>query len=186
MISKIASVHKIHAKNRMEEYKIEIIESIALIVSFLVLRFILTRTIDKVAANFSYQRSRVKIIKKIINLFLFFVLCGILTFIWGVDRTELVYLVSTLLTILGIAFFAQWSIISNITSTLIIFFSHPATIGDTITVMDKDFSIEGRISDIGAFFVILKTADGEKVSIPSNVFIQKIIKRKGPDRPSLK
>ncbi|MBP6312804.1 MAG: mechanosensitive ion channel [Flavobacteriales bacterium] len=167
----------------MEEYKIEIIESIALIVSFLMLRFVLTRTIEKVALNFSYQKPRVKIIKKIINILLIFVAGGILTFIWGVDRTELIYLVSTLLTILGIAFFAQWSIISNITSTLIIFFSHPATIGDTITVMDKDFSIEGRISDIGAFFVILKTADGEKVSIPSNVFIQKIIKRKGPDRP---
>lgn len=86
-----------------------------------------------------------------------------------------------MLTILGIAFFAQWSIISNITSSLIIFFNHPAKIGDEIIVFDKDYSIEGRISDIGVFFVIIKTVDGEKITIPSNVFTQKMIKRNGND-----
>lgn len=165
----------------MEVFKIEIIESVAVLVSFLVLRFVIIKTIKKVAVKFSYQNPRVKIIKKIINLFLVFVALGILLFIWGVDQSELVYFISTLLTILGIAFFAQWSIISNITSTLIIFFNHPAKIGDTITVFDKDYPIEGRISDIGVFFVILKTVEGEKITIPSNIFIQKMIKRKGSD-----
>jgi small-conductance mechanosensitive channel len=165
----------------MEEYKIEIIETIAVIVSFFILRFTLNKTIDKVARKFIYQRPRVKVIKKIINILILFVSLGILSFIWGVDRSELVYFISTLLTVLGIAFFAQWSIISNITSTLIIFFNHPAKIGDTITVLDKDYPIEGRISDIGIFFVIIKTNDGEKVTLPSNVFIQKMIKRKGVD-----
>lgn len=162
----------------MEQYNIQIIETLAVLVSFFLIRFTITKTIEKVASKFSYQKPRVKIVKKIINLFLTIGVAGILLLIWGVDQSEFVYYISTVLTILGIAFFAQWSIISNITSTLIIFFNHPAKIGDTITVFDKDYPIEGRISDIGVFFVILKTKEGEKITLPSNVFIQKMIKKK--------
>lgn len=162
----------------MEQYKVEIIETLAVLVSFFLIRFTITKTIEKVASKFSYQKPRVKMIKKIINLFITIGALGILLLIWGVDQSEFIYYISTVLTILGIAFFAQWSIISNITSTLIIFFNHPAKIGDTITVFDKDYPIEGKISDIGVFFVILKTKEGEKITLPSNVFIQKMIKKK--------
>ena len=162
----------------MEQYNIQIIETLAVLVSFFLIRFTITKTIEKVASKFSYQKPRVKMIKKIINLFITIGALGILLLIWGVDQSEFIYYISTVLTILGIAFFAQWSIISNITSTLIIFFNHPAKIGDTITVFDKDYPIEGKISDIGVFFVILKTKEGEKITLPSNVFIQKMIKKK--------
>jgi len=33
------------------------------------------------------------------------------------------------------------------------------------------------VSDIGLFFVIVKTKNGEQVTVPSNVFIQKMIKQ---------
>ncbi|WP_408730905.1 hypothetical protein [Aequorivita sp. CIP111184] len=32
---------------------------------------------------------------------------------------------------------------------------------DTITIIDKDYETEGRMSDIGIFFIILKTKEGE-------------------------
>jgi len=56
-------------------------------------------------------------------------------------------------------------------------FNHSVKLDDTITVMDKDYQIEGRVSDIGLFFVTLKTED-DKVILPNNVFIQKMIKHK--------
>lgn len=74
--------------------------------------------------------------------------------------------------------FAQWSILSNITAGIILFFNHSVRLDDTITVIDKDYEVQGRISDIGLFFVILKTKEGDQVSIPNNVFIQKMIKLK--------
>lgn len=165
----------------MEAYKIQIIETLVVIISYLVIKYAIAKAIEKVAASFLYQKPRIKITKKLVNFLLFLVILAVLMFIWGVDQSELVFFISSLLTVMGIAFFAQWSIISNITSTLIIFFNHPAKIGDTITVIDKDYSIEGKISDIGVFFVIIKTAEGEKITIPSNVFIQKMIKRKEND-----
>ena len=165
----------------MEEYNIRIIESVIVLLSYVIIRSAITKSIDKVAIRFAYQKQRVKIIKKIINTFAFFLCLGLLLFIWGVNQSELIFFVSSLLTILGIAFVAQWSIISNITSTLIIFFNHPTKIGDTITVLDKDYQIEGRISDIGVFFVIIATVEGEKITIPSNIFMQKMIRRKPDD-----
>ena len=74
---------------------------------------------------------------------------------------------STLLTALGIAFFAQWSLLSNITSSIILFFNHPLKLGDTIKVLDKDYPFEGEITDLTYFFVHLKTKSGEIITIPN-------------------
>ena len=73
--------------------------------------------------------------------------------------------------------FAQWSHLSNITSGIIIFFNHSVKLDDTIVILDEDYNIQGRISDIGLFFVRLKTKEGEEISLPNNVFLQKMIKR---------
>jgi small-conductance mechanosensitive channel len=58
--------------------------------------------------------------------------------------------------------FAQWSILSNITSGVILF-SFPFKIGDIIKIHDKDFPITAEIEDILAFHVSLRTADGEMI-----------------------
>ena len=164
----------------MEDLNLKIFQSLVALVVYGVTRVMLTRAIDKVGRAFDYQHQRIKITKKIVRTFLFLLLFGLILFIWGVERSQLMIFVSSLLTILGIAFVAQWSIISNITSTLIIFFMHPAKIGDTIKVLDNEYKIEGRISDIGVFFVTITTEEDEKITLPSNVFMQKMIKRKHP------
>jgi small-conductance mechanosensitive channel len=76
----------------------------------------------------------------------------------------------------GIALFAQWSILSNITSALIIYVSHPVKLGESVTIIDKDFNIKGQVSDIGLFYVHLKTEAKESVMIPNSVFLQKATK----------
>ena len=80
------------------------------------------------------------------------------------------------LTILGIAFFAQWSILSNITACLILFINYPVKIGDSITILEKDNNITGEIRDIGAFFITLKTPENELITIPNAIILQKNIK----------
>lgn len=77
---------------------------------------------------------------------------------------------------MGIALVAQWSILSNISSALIIFISHPVKLGEAITIIDKEFDIKGQVSDIGLFYVIMKTDNDEKIMIPNNVFLQKATK----------
>jgi small-conductance mechanosensitive channel len=164
--------------NYFELYKYELIETAVIITIYLVLKRLMAKWIDRAAKTFEYDKSRVKITKRLFNVLLFAISIGILLFIWGVNQNELVFFITSMLTVLGIAFFAQWSIISNVTATLVIYFNHPAKIGDTITIMDKEFNIEARISDIGIFFMTLKTEAGEVITIPNNLFIQKMVKVK--------
>jgi len=164
----------------MEEYKFQIAETIIIIFVFLMMRFITKRIIRKVGFRFKYQSGRIKITNKIVGVLLLMLFIMMLMIIWGVDQSELLLFLSTMLTILGVAFFAQWSIISNITSTLIIFFNHPIKMGDSLTIMDKDYQIEGKLSDIGIFFITIKTKENKKITIPSNIFMQKMIQKEGP------
>jgi small-conductance mechanosensitive channel len=78
--------------------------------------------------------------------------------------------------VIGIALFAQWSILSNITSSIIIFFNHSVKLEDTITIIDKDYEVEGRVSDIGLFFVILKTKNRRKYPSQTMYLFKKMIK----------
>lgn len=100
----------------------------------------------------------------------------LLLLIWGVDQSDLLLYASSVLTILGVAFFAQWSLLSNVTAAVILFVNHPVKIGNRIKIMDKDYPIEGVINDIGAFFVIIKTDNDEKVTLPTSLLLQKMVK----------
>jgi len=111
-------------------------------------------------------------------LFLAVTLLTVITaFIWGIKASQLATYIASLFTVLGIAFIAQWSLLSNITATLILFFNHQVHIGDKIQILDKEFQIEGEISDIGIFFTVIKVSNQEYISLPSNVFIQKMVKK---------
>ncbi len=166
----------------MELYTLHIIETIIVILSYFILKYFTRKATIRAASKFSKSKTRVKIIKKIIHLILITISLILLLFIWGVEQSELMFFISSLLTVLGIAFFAQWSIISNITATLIIFFNHPAKIGDEIEIFDVDHPVKGKISDVGIFFVTVKSNEGAYITIPSNLFIQKMITKKEDDK----
>lgn len=157
-------------------YWTEIIETCVLLVLYIVLRIIIKRLINKRLVLNEFSPARKKVTLKIFNSVLNLVVAIALILIWSIDRSDIFLILSSVLTILGVAFFAQWSHISNITSGLIIFFNQNTRIGDTIKLLDKDFDIEGTISDIGPFFIKIKTADKQIISLPNNVLLAKAIK----------
>jgi len=161
----------------MEEYKIQIIKSVVSILILVIASRVFERIINNVGEKFSYDKSRKKIVKKVITTIIFCLWIGILLLIWGIAPSQLAGYIASLFTVVGVAFLAQWSIVSNITSTLIIFFNHQVNIGDTIEVLSKDYPIRGTISDIGIFFIIIKVNRNEYVSMPSNVFMQSMVKK---------
>jgi small-conductance mechanosensitive channel len=99
----------------------------------------------------------------------------LLSAIWGLKQNEIAVFVGTLLTALGIAFFAQWSLLSNIKSSLLLFFNHPVKIGDTLKVLDKEYPFEGEVTDLTYFFVHLESANGEIITIPNSLLLQKSV-----------
>lgn len=114
--------------------------------------------------------------KVIVNLSLFVIyMIGIvfLSIVWAIDFKQIAVLFSSVLAILGIALFAQWSIFSNLTASVVLFFYHPVRIGDKIRILDSSFEWVGRITNMTGFYFFMKTEKGENITLPNNLVIQK-------------
>jgi small-conductance mechanosensitive channel len=158
----------------LNQYKI--IESFIVFILAFILRLLITKSLGKIQLKFGFQKARILLTNKVISILIYITLIVITAFIWGVDEKQLLIYISSFLTILGIAFFAQWSILSNITAGIILFVNYPVKIGDKITILEKDYNIDGEIKDIGAFFITLKTAKNEFITVPNSIILQKNIK----------
>jgi small-conductance mechanosensitive channel len=157
----------------MDVQKIQIFESILVVLSYTILFFLTKKIINNSLKKAPLQIVRKQLITKAIHLILTITAFVVLSGIWGFEQNEIATFVSTILTVLGIAFFAQWSLLSNITSSIILFFNHPLKLGDTIKVLDKDYQIEGEVIELAYFFVHIKTPIGELVTIPNSILLQK-------------
>ena len=106
----------------------------------------------------------------------------ILAGVWGLDFSRLVVLASSFFAVLGVAMVAQWSILSNITAFLVIFFQHPVKIGDHIKVRDAEHDLEGELVDITYFFTHIRTSAGSTVTLPNAVFLKNAFTITASDR----
>jgi small-conductance mechanosensitive channel len=159
----------------MKPYQFQFLQSLILLLAMTGVKILLRSIINRLMNKLHFAAERKRIISKIINFFIILFTFVVLIAIWGVDPEQLILFVTSALTILGIAFFAQWSILSNITSSLILFFNHPIRIGGKVKILDKDYPIEGEVENISLFFMYIRTANNEVVSIPNTVLLQKTI-----------
>ncbi|MFT7029053.1 MAG: small-conductance mechanosensitive channel [Marinoscillum sp.] len=119
--------------------------------------------------------ARVVYTTKYFRFILFTLFLVFLGFTWDISFEGLsVYFIS-FFTVAGIGLFAAWSILSNITAAIILFFYFPYKIGDYIKIMDGDNTVEGMIFDLNMFSIILKNEEGQKITYPNNVALQKAI-----------
>ncbi len=96
--------------------------------------------------------------------------------VFGFEISGIWAMVSTVLGLVAIGFVAVWSLLSNISSTLLILLLRPFQIGDDIELADD--SVQGRVIDLNFFFITLLNHEGKFFQIPTNLFFQKAIKRK--------
>lgn len=131
---------------------------------------------------------RIRYVARCLQLANVTILALIVIFIVGVDYAEVALFLSSVFAVMGVALFAQWSILSNLTASLLIFFLFPYRIGDKIKVLDKDDDISGDIEEIGAFHVLIRTAAGDLITYPNSLILQKgVVKRdsNGPRDPHI-
>lgn len=159
----------------LETQRVKIIETIILVLVIVIVKIITSKAIKRILTKLDFDLQRKRISQKIVNLFIILGIIIGLAGIWNIDQKELMVFFTSVLTILGIAFFAQWSILSNITASLILFFNHPLRIGQYIQVLDREFSVEGKLEDITFFFMHIRTIENEIVTIPNNVVLQRTL-----------
>ena len=115
-----------------------------------------------------HRKYRAELLLKIILAFV--VLCLVLVF-WGIELRGLLVLGSSLFAMLGVALFAAWSLLSNLTAFLLMFIQNDCRVGYWVRIIDGANHVEGRIVEMGLMNVVLEHIDGHRVIYPNNLFV---------------
>lgn len=156
-------------------FKYELIASGFVLLSLLLIRYITNFTITKIARKNDINEARIRLIRRYVTIALFLIAIIIESFVFGTDYERIALIFSSIFAVIGIGLFAIWSILSNITSGIIMFFSFPYKVGDKIQIHDSDFPLEAIIEDIGAFQLHLRLDNGNLVTYPNNLMLQKAV-----------
>ncbi|MGB5818907.1 MAG: mechanosensitive ion channel domain-containing protein [Saonia sp.] len=163
------------------DYQSEIVGTLICLAILLILRFSIIKAIRKVGKLGDINELRTRLVIKYVSIALTSLSVVALTFIWGVNFKELGLIFSSVFAVIGVALFATWSILSNVTAGIILFLYFPFKIGDRIRIQDKDFPEEAVIDDIKGFHIHLLKDNGELLTYPNNLLLQKgvvLIQRK--------
>ncbi|MDD0976690.1 mechanosensitive ion channel family protein [Pseudomonas fontis] len=100
----------------------------------------------------------------------------------GVSATVLWTALSGFVAVAAVAFFAMWSVLSNLLCAVLIFTVGPFRIGDVVELvetLDKP-GVKGRVTAINLLFTTLvemPEAGGALVQVPNSQFFQKCVRR---------
>lgn len=101
----------------------------------------------------------------------------------GVSATVLWTAITGFTAVAAVAFFAIWSVLSNMFCALLIFTMGPFRIGDTLEVIDSADKpgVKGRVVAINLFYTTMQDlaedAAGAMLQVPNSLFFQKSVRR---------
>lgn len=143
--------------------------------AFYFISVLLQKIVRELGINKSLGDLRVRYITRLMNIGLVFCCLVVACLILGLGYSEVSVFLSSIFAVVGIALFAQWSILSNVTASMIIFFGFPYRVGDRIKVLDKDDDMSGIIEEITMFHVILRRDEGNMITYPNTLILQKAV-----------
>ncbi|WP_445428758.1 mechanosensitive ion channel domain-containing protein [Alishewanella sp. HL-SH05] len=109
----------------------------------------------------------------VFHILLLLVLLVMLSIVWGVDIRGLLVLASSIIAVAGVALFASWSLISNVTAFFILLGQKDFAEGSKVRIIDGNNALEGDIAEIHLFNTVLKTNDNERIIYPNNLIISR-------------
>lgn len=109
----------------------------------------------------------------------------------GVSGTVLWTAFTGFAAVAAVAFFAAWSVLSNIFCAILIFTARPFRLGDYVEILDtaEKPGAKGEVVDISLLYVTLRDATEENagalLQIPNALVFQRVVRRwKGGPPPS--
>lgn len=99
----------------------------------------------------------------------------ILLMVWGIDYRSVFIFASTTFTLLSVAFFAGWSLLSNITAHFVLLLNPAFKRGTFIRVIEADNYAEGYVSELGLFSTTLISEAKEIIVYPNNLLTSRTL-----------
>lgn len=109
----------------------------------------------------------------VFHILLMLLLLVVLSIIWGVDIRGLLVLASSIIAVAGVALFASWSLISNVTAFFILLGQKDFAEGSKVRIIDGNNALEGDIAEIHLFNTVLRTKEQERVIYPNNLIVSR-------------
>lgn len=153
----------------------KVLMGVFVLIAYRILKRIVNRAILNLATSKGVKKARLSFIQRCFNVALLFLTASVFAIITGIGYGDVSLFLSSIFAVLGVAFIAQWSILSNITASFLIFFVFPYRVGDRIKVVDKDEDISGEIQEISMFHVLIKHDNGNLITYPNNQILQKAV-----------
>ena len=167
---------------QLSEY-VQIVLTTVFLLLFLIGRTIANKLISRHARRNNINRSRMLYTRKFFNLLIAAGLLTLLAITWDINFRGLSIYFASVVTVLGVALFAQWSILSNVTASIILFLYYTYKIGAEVKIIDGEDSIRGKIVDITLFYIKIEIQDGSIISYPNSLAMQRPILQYGDDQP---
>lgn len=157
--------------NWLSEYQPNLVWSVVVLFFYLAVS---RKVFPKLETNI--EKAKLKSTSAIKGLFAARVLVAtlslsLLLLAWGIDFSGLLVLSTSILTVTGVALFASWSLISNITAYFILLTNVAYQRGNFVRILDGDNYIEGYIADVGPFSTRLLTSERETLMYPNNLIL---------------
>jgi small-conductance mechanosensitive channel len=154
---------------------IQILLAGVVILAFIWGRKFVRQHVEQVGKERGVDKARVLYVQQLLSFGWAFLAIVLLSIIADVGMNDFGLFFSSVFAVMGVALFAQWSILSNITASVVVFFFFPYRVGDTVKVLDGDNSVSGEIVEIALFHVILIDDDGQKITFPNALVFQKTV-----------
>ncbi|WP_253644178.1 mechanosensitive ion channel family protein [Vibrio sp. Y42_MX_L11] len=161
----------------------KVLMGIIVLIAYRILKRIVNRAILNLATSKGVKKARLSFIQRCFNVVLLFLTASVFAIITGIGYGDVSLFLSSIFAVLGVAFIAQWSILSNITASFLIFFVFPYRVGDRIKVVEKDEDISGEIQEISMFHVLIKHDNGNLITYPNNQILQKAVLKLAKNKP---
>ena len=153
----------------------QIIVSIFVIAIFYVFRKVLVPRVEQYVERDNFRTQTFQSAIFTITLLGGLVTLAIILAVWGFNIHELLAVSTGILAVTGVALFATWSILSNVTAFFILLANPVFKRGNYIRIFDTDNYAEGNISKINIFSMVLITDNRETIIYPNNQLIARAI-----------
>lgn len=154
------------------EREVKFMLMILAFIGLMILIYLTKKYINRFIKKKGIEIHRRKIILQVFFFSYYILFAFAVILILGISMNDFIIFSSSVLAVIGVSFFAQWSILSNLTAAIILFFNHPVRIGDRIKILNKEFDYTGKVLDITNFYLLLETEEDKKrITIPNTVIL---------------
>lgn len=160
-----------------------LLQALLILVAAWFLNWLVRRALDRLCTRYDFERSFAIGTRRLLAILIYAAAFFAILQRLGVSGSALWGTLTGFIAVAAVAFFAAWSVLSNIFCTLLILATRPFRLNDRIELLESGDKpgLGGRVVDINFVYTTLHETneDGSDtvLQIPNSQFFQKITRR---------